>query len=127
MVKGFRTGQGLQRTATIAFPEGDALHGLEIEVGLRVPVGVILAADRDVMGEGVRAFCEKVIAWNLLNENDEPAPVGEESFRRQFDIAEAAEIVRAWLEVVTQPSAPLGQLSRNGTSSAGRRTKKVGA
>lgn len=125
MAKGFRTGQGPQRTATIQFEEDHALHGLEIEVGLRVPVGVILAADRDVLGEGVKAFCQKVVSWNLEDGNG-AAPVTEESFRAQFDIVEAAEIIKAWIEVVTQPSAPLEVRSVNGSSSAARSTRKAG-
>jgi hypothetical protein len=120
--RGFRTGQGPQRTAHIAFAVGHALHGFEAEVGLRVPVGVILAADRDVLGVGAKAFVEKIISWNLLNENDEPVPISEDEFRTQFDIIEAGELVKAWIEAVAQPSAPLSQASNGTGSSSGGST-----
>lgn len=117
MAKGFRTGQGPQRTAHIDFAEGHALHGLEMEIGLRVPVGVILAADRDVLGVGIKAMAERVVAWNL-EDDDGPVGISEEAFRKQFDIMEAAELVKAWIEAVTQPSDPLGEPSSGRASSA---------
>jgi hypothetical protein len=116
MAKGFRTGQGPQRTAHINFAAGHELHGLEIEIGLRVPVGVLLAADRDVLGEGVKAFATRVVYWNLEDENGVAEKITEAAMRRQFDIIEAAELVKAWIEQVTQPAAPLAPAS-NDTSS----------
>ena len=128
---GFRTGQGEQKTAHIDFAEGHALHGLEIEIGLRLPVELVTAADRDLMGVGLNAFISKVIKWNLDDEAVEVdpatgyAPVNEVVFRRNFDLIECIELITVWLQQVTQPAAPLAQASSGSSSSGSGSTKPV--
>jgi hypothetical protein len=107
--KGFKTGKGAQKTALLTFAEGHALHGIEVEVQMRVPVGVILGASSGNLARAIDPFISRIVEWNLKDDEDNDVPVSREAFDEQFDAVEATELLKAWVEVTTQPSAPLGQ------------------
>jgi hypothetical protein len=101
--KGFKTGKGPQKTAEITFAEGHPLHGLHMEVQLRVPVGVILGASSGNIAQAVTPFVKRIVSWDLKDEDDNEVPVSIEAFGEHFDVSEATELVKAWVEAVTNP------------------------
>ena len=103
--KGFKTGKGPQKTAEITFAEGHALHGISVQVQLRVPVGVILGASSGNIAQAVNPFIQRIVAWNLTDDDDNPVPVNVETFGEHFDVSETTEMVKAWVEAVTNPLA----------------------
>lgn len=114
--KMFKTGGGPQKTATIKFAEGHALHGIEVDVQLRVPIGVILGASSGDFAAALKPFVKRIVSWNLKDDDDQPVPVSLESFGEHFDVTETAALLAAWVEVVTQPSTPLGESPSDTTS-----------
>jgi hypothetical protein len=105
--KGFRTGQGLQRTAHLTFEEGHVLHGLEVDVKLRVPVAVMLGASAGNFAQAIEPIIGRITGWNLEDEKGEPVPVSRDAFAEHFDSEEATSLIRAWVEAATQAPAPL--------------------
>lgn len=103
-VKGFKAGKGPQRTAKIEFAEGHKLHGLEMEVELRVPVGVLLGATSGNVSQAIKPFIQRVKSWNLTDDDDQPIPVSEEAFGEAFDTEESAALLGAWVEAVGVPT-----------------------
>lgn len=115
--KGFKTGKGQQKTAEITFAEGHRLHGISVEVQLRVPVGVVLGASSGDISRALKPFIKRIVAWNVLDDDDSPVPVSEEAFGEHFDMEETGALLSAWVEVVTQ-SAPLSEQSASAGLSA---------
>lgn len=111
----FKTGGGPKRTATIQFERGHALHGIEVEVELRVPIGVILGASSGEFATALKPFVKRIVRWNLTDDDGADVPVSLEAFGENFDVTETAALLAAWVEVVTQPSTPLGASSSDTT------------
>lgn len=111
--KGFKTSGADQGTVTISFAEDHRLHGLEIEIQRRVPVGVLLAGND--LGAALRPLVKRIVAWNLTDEDDEPVKPSVDAFGENFDLEETQSIVEAWGEAMTKPGGPLSP-SSNGTT-----------
>ena len=115
--KGFHTGQG-DRVAHINFAEGHRLHGIEMDVKLRVPVGAIMAAMGGDISGALQPFVKRIISWNLEDDDGNPVPISLKSFGENFDMQESQDLVGAWAEAVAQPSGPLDGASKSGSTSA---------
>ena len=108
--KPFKMGDA--KTSVLKFEEGHALHGLEIEMKTRVPLGVLFdwTSDRDEAAVG--RMVKRIITWNLVDEDGEPAPISLDSLKEHFTMGEASLLMSAWVQAVTQPdpltSAPSG-------------------
>lgn len=113
--KGFRF-KGGDEAMHIRFDEDHKLHGLEISVRRRVPVGVVMAISRADVGRTAEIFAQQVLTWNVLGPDDEPVPVSVEAFGEHVGIEDLTAIITAWTEALTEPGAPL-----SGQSSAGGR------
>lgn len=101
--KGFKTGKNSREIVAIRFAEGHDLHGLEIDVEKRVPVGVLLGAQSGDFARALDPFITRIVRWNLEDDAGEPVPVGREGFDTQFDTTEAGELLRAWVKAVALP------------------------
>lgn len=106
--KGFRFRRDETETLTLDFDAGHPLHGLEITVLRRVPVGYVLAAARADVAEGVRLFAQSVVGWNVESDDGKPIPPTVEAFGEQVSVDELAAIMRAWSGAMTEPNVPLG-------------------
>jgi hypothetical protein len=114
-VKGFKLGKSAEKV-TIQFGEGHALHGIEVVVERRVPIGVVLGASAGDIARAIEPLISRIVSWNLLDDDDNPVPVSRAAFDAQFDIEQATELVGGWLTTVAGTAAPLGQPSKNGSS-----------
>lgn len=116
--KGYRFPKS-DRTMLLKFDEDHALSGLEIEVRRRVPVGVVISATTNDMGEAVRLFANEVVAWNVEDDEGRPVPPTVQMFGQYVGMEEMQEIIQVWSEVLAVPDAPLGRPSSDtGTSEA---------
>lgn len=106
--KGFKP-RSAEGSVTITFAEGHRLHGIEVEVERRIPIGVVIGATAGDFSKALRPFVKRITAWNLVDDDGQPITVSMEAFEEQFDAAEAGALLTAWVEVATQPSVPLGQ------------------
>jgi len=105
--KGFRI---QKRTARLVF--SGEYEGAEVVVRLDVPVGVFISI-QDMVANGEQmhvfeVFGAKVLEeWNLQTDDGDDIPAtsdGMQSIPLQF----ANVMIEQWVEVCTQPSAPLG-------------------
>lgn len=105
--KGFRI---QKRTARLVF-SGD-YEGAEVVVRLDVPVGVFVEIQDMVSSEEqlkvFDLFGAKVLEeWNVENDDGNPVPATSEGMQTiPLDFANL--MIEKWVEVSTQPSAPLG-------------------
>lgn len=106
--KGFRFKRDATETLTLDFDAGHALHGLEITVLRRVPVGYVLAAARSDVAEAARLFAQSVVRWNVEDDAGAPVEPSIEAFGEHVSVDDLAAIMRAWSGAMTEPSVPLG-------------------
>lgn len=114
--KGFKTGKNNTELVKIRFAEGHDLHGLEIDVQKRVPIGVIFGAQAGDLAGALRPMVKRIRRWNLVDDDDNDAPITVEAFGEQFDDAEATAIVQAWIQAVSGVSDPLEEPSSDTVS-----------
>jgi len=107
--KGFRPSRVSDGTLTVRFDVGHRLHGLEIEIERRVPIGIVLNAND--LTKALPPLIKRIVSWNLTDDDDNPIPPSVEAFGDEFDIEETSAIIGAWQEAMTQPGAPLGPQS----------------
>jgi len=97
---GFRTG----RCYTLAWPEGDPLHGLEITVRARTFGAVRAVAGRVQSGElagweltdhELKEFVSGVVSWTLEDDDGAPLPPTVENLR-QLELRDIETIIRTW-------------------------------
>ncbi len=111
--KGFKFGKPKEKV-TISFAEDHALHGLEIVVQKRVPVGVILGASSGDLARAIEPFISRIEAWNL-EDDDGAVPVSRAAFDERFSIEDASAVIGGWVEAVTN-TAPLDEPSSEDSS-----------
>lgn len=105
--KGFRI---QKRTARLVFA-GD-YEGAEVVVRLDVPVSVFIEiqdlVSNDEQFRVFEVFGAKVLEeWNIESDDGSPVPATGEGMQN-VPLEFANMIVEKWVEVSTQPSAPLG-------------------
>lgn len=101
--KGFKTGKNNREIVAIRFSEDHDLHGLEIDVQKRVPIGVLMGAQSGNLEAALGPLVKRIVRWNLVDDSDSEVPVSLAAFGEQFDNEEAGAIVRAWVEAVATP------------------------
>lgn len=115
--KGFRFGKAKEQV-TIQFAEEHALHGLEIVVEKRVPIGVVLGASSGQVARAIEPLIKRIVSWNLEDDAGNAIPVSREAFDECFSLDDTGALIDAWIGAVTGgASAPLGQPSAATTSS----------
>ena len=119
------------RTALVKFEEDSPYHGAEITMRLNVPMGLVFElqrfnADSSDQEATIRRLGDSLLmGWNVTDDGDNPLPANGEGLLTQSpDFIWA--IIGGWNEAMTVPSAPLSLPSTNGSSSAGRPTRKAG-
>ena len=120
--KGYRLPQ---RTAVLDF-EGTPYDGARVRCRLSVSLRTLLdlqglAESRDAaeLRVGFMRFgAEVLLGWNLEYPDGAPIPAGAEGML-DLDQEFAQELMTRWVQVVSQPPAPLGGPSGNGATSAG--------
>lgn len=118
--KGFRLPQ---RTALMDFA-GTDYDGARVRCKLTVLLGTLLEfqsmADSqaaETLVQGFQKFgSEILLEWNLESEQGEPIPANAAGMM-QIDQDFARELFTRWVQVVSQPPAPLPGTSANGSTS----------
>lgn len=132
MAKGYQHKPEEPELATVDFAPGHRMHGLEIRVRLRVPVGVILGAVAGDVSRAMKPFLKQVESWNLEDADGNPVPFSLEAFEETFDTGEAGEILAGWVQSVAGLTTPLVEpssasaISANGSSSMVARPRSRG-
>ena len=110
------------RTAVIEFDKNTAYEGLIVRARINAPMSVYFELARLAEGnllqaeKAIRLFAEEIlIGWNLEDEDGELEANADNFMRQDFQFG--MEVLKAWMEVVAQPSVPLGEASRNGALS----------
>lgn len=109
--------------------------GLEVEVKLRASLAMLLYfrgigedSDLDIYAEGIRRFGDEVlVGWNLIREDGTPVPANGEGMLALEDAALNSLIIRKWVSVISEPSAPLSLASNDGEPSAAGSTNADGS
>lgn len=104
-IKGFKTGKNNKEIVAIRFAETHDLHGLEIDVQKRVPIGVLLGAQAGDLGGALRPLVKRIVRWNLTDDADAEVAVSIDAFGDHFDQEETTAILSAWVEAVATPLA----------------------
>lgn len=115
-----------QRTLVLKFDDED-YAGLEIKAR-SVPLGVLLDLDDETsamrsgagMGQTrslMSMFTEKLISWNLEDEDDKPIPTTMEGLL-SLEIDRAYDIILAWVDAMITVSKSMGKASNSGQQSA---------
>jgi hypothetical protein len=109
--------KGTPRTVFIQFAAGHEHHGAEARVR-RMSFGewedVVASGEADEMKE----FRERLVSWNLTDEDDQPIPATPEGLRL-VDTSLASALKQAWVQSITGVHAadPLPQSSPSGEPS----------
>lgn len=107
-------------TVTLTFAEDHELHGLEVVTRKQMPIGCFFEASRGDNLKALEVFCSQVVSWNAEDDDGNPIPATVQGIGGVMDIVQAGEMLDAWLEVIAQPSAPLGQRSGAGKRSGAK-------
>jgi len=109
------------RDARIIFEEGTTFAGaivkcrLDVEIGMVTDIQDLIEANKhahayEVFGDGI------LIEWNLEDQKGNALPANGKGMKKvTAGFAEA--LMNEWMEAVTQIDTPLGQPSRNGSTS----------
>ena len=109
------------RDAKIIFEEGTTFAGaivkcrLDVEIGMVTDIQDLIEAGRhahayEVFGDGI------LIDWNLEDQKGNALPANGKGMKKvTSQFAEA--LMSEWMEALTQVDIPLGQQSRNGSTS----------
>lgn len=109
--------KGTPKTVKIQFAEGHEHHGAEARVR-RMSFGewedLVASGEVDEMQE----FRERLVSWNLTDENDQPIPATAEGLRL-VDTSLAGALKQAWIQSITgvHTADPLPQSSPSGEPS----------
>lgn len=110
-----------KKTALLRF-EGTDYDGAEVTLRLDVPMSFAFEmqdlGEQEKYQESYGLFCERVlISWNLEDDNGIPIPPNLDGLMQlpaQFPLL----ILNRWTEAVMEVPSPLGETSRNGSTSA---------
>jgi len=109
------------RDAKIIFEEGTTFAGaivkcrLDVEIGMVTDIQDLIEANKhahayEVFGDGI------LIDWNIEDQKGNALPANGKGMKKvTAGFAEA--LMSQWMEAVTQVDTPLGQQSKNGSTS----------
>jgi hypothetical protein len=117
--KGFRFNRHDDESVLLSFDVDHDLHGLEIRVRRRIPVGWVIAATRQEVGEAARLFASQVIGWNVEDADGRAVAPTVEAFGEYVSVQDLNAIMEAWTTALTGTDAPLEQPSAGGAAAAG--------
>jgi hypothetical protein len=105
----------------LIFDDTTDYPGLEVQVGT-ISMGQLIAmrtgnGDKDSAQAGVESFAERIVSWNLEDENGQPVPTTLEAILGEDDDLIIA-IIKKWNEAMAGVAAPLPQSSPAGELSA---------
>lgn len=89
---------------------------LDISELADIPDDTPIHEQKKLVRELTDRVAEKIVSWNLDDDNDQPIPPSGTALRAE-DLAFVQEIVTAWLDAIGSVSAPLAQTSSAGVPS----------
>ena len=123
--KGYRPSERANRkTMDIQFAADHEFAGAEVTAGLAASLDLVVEiqtmtdAGVERQRELIREFGDLcLVSWNIEDRRGVPVPANGAGLVAQ-DMAFVQALLEAWIEVMTQPSAPLPVPSSNGSKSA---------
>lgn len=105
------------KTYTLQF-DTDDMAGFEcvmrgLNIGEYLRVNGMGDADEETVPGLLDLFADKLVSWNLEDDNNQPIPANRESVHAQ-DLDFILTIAPAWINAVSGVSGPLEQTSNNG-------------
>jgi hypothetical protein len=111
----------------LTWPEGHVRHGLVVSMrGMSIDDMNTVTAFKGISKDDVEQSAEllssiaelladKMISWNLTEDDDTPVPVSIEAIRRE-DLTMIMEILNAWTDAAVGVKASLGKDSNSGST-----------
>jgi hypothetical protein len=111
----------------LTWPEGHVRHGLIVSMrGMSIDDMDTVTAFKGISKDDVEQSAEllssiaelladKMVSWNLTEDDDTPVPVSVETIRRE-DLTMIMEILNAWTEAAVGVKASLGKDSNSGST-----------